>query len=134
MSNERWARVREIFQIALERDVAEWPALLTEACGEDAALRDEVESLLAAHRAAEGFLDDPEVRSLIGQRIGPYQVLQKLGSGGMGEVYLAVRADGELQLRVALKVLKPGLEAAEAIRRFRTERQILAALDHPNIA
>ncbi|HEX4966023.1 MAG TPA: serine/threonine-protein kinase, partial [Thermoanaerobaculia bacterium] len=72
--------------------------------------------------------------SLAGERIGPYQVVRRLGAGGMGVVYLALRADGELRRRVALKVLRPGLDSEEAVRRFRTERQILAALEHPNIA
>lgn len=139
MDHDRWQRIREIFQAALARDPGEWRVFIAEACGGDADLAAEVESLLAAHRAAEGFLagpqeDDPEAHSLVGQRIGPYQVAQKLGSGGMGVVYLAFRADREFQRRVALKVLKPGLDSAEVIRRFRTERQILAALDHPNIA
>ncbi|HEX9942133.1 MAG TPA: serine/threonine-protein kinase [Thermoanaerobaculia bacterium] len=139
MNGDRWQRVREIFQTALEHDAMEWPAVVAEACGGDADLRVEVESLLAAHRAAEDFLagpqgDDLEIRSLVGQRIGPYQVAQRLGSGGMGVVYLAFRADREYRRRVALKVLKPGLDSEEVIRRFRAERQILAALDHPNIA
>jgi len=71
---------------------------------------------------------------LQGQRIGPYRVLHRLGAGGMGAVYLAVRDDEEFQRRVALKVLKPGMDSEEILRRFRTERQILAALDHPHIA
>ena len=138
MEPDRWQRVREIFLTALACGPAERSALLAEVCGDDPDLGAEVASLLAAHDAAEDFLaispQEEEIAApLTGQRIGPYRVEQRLGRGGMGVVYLAYRADREFQQRVALKVLKPGLDSEEVIRRFRTERQILAALDHPNI-
>ncbi len=138
MQPDRWQRMRSILQAVLAAEPEERKERLAGLCGEDAELRAEIESLLGAHEEAVGFLsgpaEDSEPASLDGQRIGPYQVLKRLGAGGMGAVYLAVRADGEFQRRVALKVLKPGLDSEEVIRRFRTERQILAALDHPNIA
>ncbi len=139
MEPERWQRLREIFPVALAEPPGVRLERLAEICGEDTKLRSELESLLAAHEAAAGFLSGPEEgtleqASLPGERIGPYQVIQRLGAGGMGVVYLALRADGEFERRVALKVLKPGLDSEEVIHRFRTERQILAALEHPNIA
>ncbi len=76
----------------------------------------------------------PPLASLIGQRCGPYQIVREIGRGGMGTVYLAGRVDDEFKQRVALKVLRTGMEAEEILRRFRHERQILASLDHPNIA
>ncbi|HVF61389.1 MAG TPA: serine/threonine-protein kinase [Thermoanaerobaculia bacterium] len=143
MDAERWQRVRSLFAAAIEREPDEWPAWLKTACGEDLALREEVRSLLAAHREggsllpepsrAAGADEQPTLDPLVGQRLGPYEVLQRLGGGGMGVVYLAARVDGQFKKRVALKVLKPGMDSEEILRRFRTERQILAALDHPNI-
>jgi eukaryotic-like serine/threonine-protein kinase len=135
MDAERWQRVRTLFGAALERAPEDWPAWLEVECGEDTALQDEVLSLLAAHGETGDFLPElPAPDPQIGQRIGPYEVLQRLGGGGMGVVYLALRADGQFKKRVALKLLKPGMDSEEILRRFRTERQILAALDHPNIA
>jgi serine/threonine-protein kinase len=137
MDAERWQEVRSLFGAALERAPQEWPAWLDAACGGDAALRDEVRSLLAAHREGGSLLPEPGPPSadpLIGQQVGPYEVQQRLGGGGMGVVYLAARVDGQFRKRVALKVLKPGMDSEEILRRFRMERQILAALDHPNIA
>jgi eukaryotic-like serine/threonine-protein kinase len=136
---ERWQRLREVFPAALAIVPDERPARLAEVCGADAGLRAEVESLLAAHEAAAGFLSGPGEEelaeaSLDGERLGPYRIVNRLGAGGMGVVYLALRADGEFQQRVALKVVKPGLDSVEVIRRFLAERQILAALEHPNIA
>ena len=115
-------------------------------CGEDPALRADVETLLAVYKDADGFLEEPMIRRedgapqeasrdpFEGRKIGAYQVVRLLGRGGMGSVYLALRADDEFNQRVALKVLRPGMQSEEIVRRFRTERQILAALDHPNIA
>lgn len=137
MDAERWQQVRSLFGAALEHSPEEWPAWLDAACGGDTALRDEVQSLLDAHREGGSLLPEPGSSShdpLIGQQVGPYEVQQRLGGGGMGIVYLATRSDGQFRKRVALKVLKPGMDSEEILRRFRTERQILAALDHPNIA
>src|SRR5262249_33215504 len=122
--------------------------LLAAACANDNDLRAEVEKLLRGHEHASGLFEQPAMAAfargaevfevsandvLIGQQIGPYKVLREIGHGGMGQVYLAVRADDEYKKRVALKVVKRGMDTEEIIRRFRHERQILAGLDHPNI-
>ena len=103
---------------------------------DDAALRAEVESLLAAAEQAGDFLARPAVASAtaaaIGQQLGPYRLLRELGSGGMGVVYLAERVDGQYRQQVAVKLSRLGLDATQ--QRFQTERQILAQLQHANIA
>ena len=139
----RLARVRELFDGALEFEPHERHDYLKRASGGDTSLVFEVESLLEAlERGAEtwespvGSLlsgDGPEEERL-GQRIGPYEVTRLIGYGGMGAVYEGVRADDEFNRRVAIKLLRRGLEGDLAIRRFRYERQILANLNHPNIA
>lgn len=138
MESARWPEVRHAFEEALEHSPESWEGLLAEEYPDDSALRGEVANLLAFHRRTGDLLPAPPARELQalapGERVGPYRVVEPLGHGGMGMVYLAVRADAAYQKRVALKVLKPGLDTAEILRRFRTERQILAALDHPNIA
>ena len=78
--------------------------------------------------------DPPIAASIDDTRIGPYRLVRELGQGGMGTVYLAVRDDDAFRKRVALKILKRGMDTESIVRRFRTERQILAGLDHPNIA
>ena len=109
----------------------------------DAGLRSEVERLLAAHEMAGPFIQVPAASlaglgtvedSINGRRIGVYRVVGELGRGGMGAVYLAERADGQYEQRVALKLIKRGMDTEEVLDRFRAERQILASLDHPNIA
>ncbi|MDX1996442.1 MAG: serine/threonine-protein kinase [Thermoanaerobaculia bacterium] len=138
MSAETWQRVRAEYEAGLEvspETRAARLAALREA-GESE-LADEVGALWTAERAAGGFLERATVVEpdpVVGTSIGPYRVLHRLGAGGMGAVYLAARADGEFRRRVALKLLKPGMDSEEIQRRFRFERQILAALDHPNIA
>ncbi|HMV87150.1 MAG TPA: serine/threonine-protein kinase [Blastocatellia bacterium] len=136
-----WKRVRELFDAALERPAAERAAWLAQSCGGDEALQANVEQLLQAEGELEGFLDTPVLaqleeqptRELTGQRVGAYQVVRELGRGGMGVVYLAERADGEFHKQVAIKLLPTS--ADEQVRqRFRRERQILADLEHPNIA
>src|SRR5262249_17976674 len=107
------------------------------------ALRDEVEALLRASAQHGDLLDLPEngaatpetsgSSEAIGNRIGPYKLLQKLGEGGMGSVYLAEQED-PVQRRVALKIVKAGLGTAQVLARFEAERQALAVMDHPNIA
>ena len=130
-----------ILQAALESpSLQERAAYLDEACGGDPALRDEVESLIAAHLAAETFMDplaDPlwrEVRSeKEGDMIGRYKLLQQLGEGGFGTVFLAEQSE-PVKRQVALKVIKPGMDSREIIARFEAERQALALMDHPHIA
>ena len=141
--NRRRHDVERICQAALDRDPAARSAFLADACAGDDALRHEVESLLAQEGAAEDFMEAPasgtvaasvaERDSVIGQSIGPYQVVSWLGAGGMGEVYQA--RDTRLDRDVALKVL-PGSFAQESdwLARFRREAKLLASLNHPNIA
>jgi eukaryotic-like serine/threonine-protein kinase len=145
----------DLFHQALDRPETERSAFLA-AAGAEEELRREVEELLASHRRAEagdgaellatgwaaGAVDDPAAapspggdgEAEIGTRLGAYRLVAELGSGGMGVVYLAERDDGELERRVAVKLLPPGLGTAAALARFREERQILARLDHPDIA
>ena len=148
MTSERWKEVKEVFASALERQPEERSPFLEKACSGDDALRREVESLLASHQDAGEFIEspalstdtflptvvDPENASDIGRRVGAYRTVQEIGRGGMGSVYLAVRADDEFERRVAIKLIRRGMEIDFIIRRFRNERQILANLDHPYIA
>jgi serine/threonine-protein kinase len=149
-----WKRVNELLNAALERAPEARKAFLDDAC-DDEAIRDEVELLLAEMDAADdsGFLDQPvgahagalaqEAFDLDsdssappweGRRIGPFEVVRELGRGGMGAVYLAERVDGEFEQQVALKVIKRGMDTDHVLQRFYNERQILAQLEHPNIA
>lgn len=153
MKIERWQRLEEAFQAAMDAPPARRSALLDQHCAGDAELRAEVERLLAEASGAGSFLEAPAVEqitlapgdltagvftagadALIGQRIGAYRIDAEVGRGGMGTVYRAVREDGAFLQEVALKVVKRGLDAPELIDRFRRERQILALLNHPNIA
>jgi serine/threonine-protein kinase len=115
-------------------------AYLDEACGGDLALREEVGSLIAAHLAAETFMNtaaDPlwrEVRSeKEGDTIDRYKLLRQIGLGGFGTVYLAEQSE-PVKRQVALKIIKPGMDSREIIARFEAERQVLALMDHPHIA
>lgn len=140
------ADVGDLFAAALERPSAERSAFLDEVCGEEASLRSELESLLRAHARATGFLETPALLAITGdavvavplsrrdQRIGPYRLIEEVGIGGMGTVYLAERADGAFEQRVAVKLLRTGFSASELLRRFENERRILARLEHPHIA
>ncbi|MBW8877621.1 MAG: serine/threonine protein kinase [Acidobacteria bacterium] len=141
MTAERWGQVKAVLDGALETGPDERAAFVATACGGDSELRAEVESLLTYETESEGFIEEPLFGRFTGrsqgleagQRVGPYRVVREIGRGGMGAVYLAVRADEEFDRRVALKLVGLG-SAAEIVRRFRAERQILAHLDHPNIA
>jgi serine/threonine protein kinase len=154
MHAERWQRIERLCQAALEREPGEQPAFLDEVCAGDEALRREVESLLAQQKKAEKFLEAPAMEvaakklaeevdrsekarrenRLLGRRISHYRIVEKLASGGMGEVYRAVRADEQYEKQVAIKLVRAGLETEYILERFRTERQVLAGLEHPNIA
>jgi len=142
MDNEHFRKVNSLFDEALERPAGLRAAFLKEACGDDQALVDEVLALLAADMASQVLLDGvaasaidlPDDRLATGAEVGPYRIVERLGTGGMGDVYLADRADGHFDQRVAIKLIKRGMDSDEIVRRFSAERQILAHLEHPNIA
>ncbi len=139
MERDRIERIERICYRAMTSPAAERPALLDRLCGDDPELRHEVESLLTADERAGAFLDRPILQTLApppaaGSRIGPYQLQRVLGEGGMSVVFLAVRCDDEYRQRVALKIVGHGPATGGRLRRFRAERQILARLEHPNIA
>jgi len=145
MDSERWRRVDELFNAAIDLSAGQRPAYLHSACGDDSELRVEVESLLEADAQ-----DDPGFEQIIpqtaeavldltaplhaGDRVGAYRVVRPIGQGGMGAVFLAERADDEFESQAAIKVLRTGAFDTDIIARFRNERQILANLNHPNIA
>ncbi len=144
MSNDadRLRRLRALFDEALERPEAGREAWLAGRTDLDEATRSELRALLArgeetdprwtpvVRAGATGDADDP----LVGQRLGPYDVVRRIGLGGMGAVYEAVRADDQFKKRVAIKVVQSSLTSAVTLARFRRERQILANLQHKNIA
>ena len=143
MTPERWQEIRGVFDQAVAMGAEERGAFLDKVCGTDGELRQEVESLLASDdRAGTKFLNTPAVDlakpgrapSRVGRRIGAYNILEEIGHGGMGEVYRAGRADGQYEKEVAIKLVRGGYDTAVVLERFRHERQILASLDHPNIA
>jgi hypothetical protein len=92
---DRWQRAKELFGSALAREPAERSAFLAQACGGDETLREEIESLLAAHEEAGTTAGSSAKDSLSGRRIGPYQLMHRIGQGGMAMVYLATRADDQ---------------------------------------
>lgn len=139
--NDRLDKIIGIFDAASELEGAAREAFLATACDDDTALRAEVESLLREHDQAGAFLETPllpeltaPTPELAGRRVGPYELLRELGRGGMGVVYLARRTDDVYQKEVAVKLVWPHLQRTSAVRRFIQEREILARLDHPNIA
>jgi serine/threonine-protein kinase len=142
---ERWQRIQELFHQTLEREPPERDRFLAAACGDHADLEAEVRDLIAAGDGAGGRIeraihgtfelaaaDRGATRAKL--RIGPYQVLRQVGRGGMSTVYLAERADEHYRKRVAIKVVRRGMDTQDILSRLRRERQILAALDHPLIA
>jgi serine/threonine protein kinase len=145
MTPERYQKVVELFQAALELESEARRAFLEQTCDSDVELRQEVEAMLAADAKSDGFLDQPADdlaasamraganRSLIGNRLLGYEVVALLGAGGMGEVYLA--RDTKLKRDVALKVLAGAFARdPERMARFQREAEVLASLNHPNIA
>src|SRR5208282_5912975 len=156
MEPQHWQTVEEIFHAVMESEESQRSAVLDRACAGDEALRREVESLLRCDQRAGQILEKPAFEAvaevlaqerlradeaepasddkMIGARIAQYQIVAKLGAGGMGLVYRAVRADDQYQQQVAIKVVQGGGECSAIVRRFKNERQILAGLAHPNIA
>jgi serine/threonine-protein kinase len=152
LTRSRWTRIEEIFKQAVDLSARERDAYLDRACSDDPALREEVEALLDANEGAGDFLSEPAAtyatsglsdpepegpalaESLEGRVVGAYRILREIGRGGMGTVHLAERADGQFDQRVAVKILKRGMDSDEILRRFLQERQILARFQHPNIA
>src|SRR5881227_2966827 len=134
-------QARSLFLAALEREPQQWPAFLDEACGA-AGVRARVEDLLRAHQAMgsihaeRGGLAasvDLGLTERPGTLIGPYKLLEQIGEGGFGVVFLAEQTQ-PIRRKVALKVLKPGMDTRQVAARFEAERQALALMDHPNIA
>ncbi|MBI2689128.1 MAG: protein kinase [Acidobacteria bacterium] len=144
MTPERYSQVKSLFQLVLEQQPAQRPDFLERACGADRQLYDQVRELLRSDSTSESFLEKPaitpiskvlaDMQETMPSRIGPYAVHKLLGSGGMGAVYLASRADKTYDKQVAIKVIHKGMESDRILQRFRRERQIVASLDHPNIA
>src|SRR5262245_50974898 len=134
-----------LFTAALERPPGpERTAYLDGACGGDAALRAEVEALLAVSARAGGFLegavkdaertvDLPQAAEASGTVVGPYKLVEQIGEGGMGSVWMAQQTEPVKRL-VAVKLIKPGMDSKQVLARFEAERQALAMMDHPNIA
>jgi non-specific serine/threonine protein kinase/serine/threonine-protein kinase len=144
MTPERWLRIKALFSAALEVPESERAALLALESNGDASLIEEVVSLLASHDAPGEFLRAPApelsasvyaaLDDHVGERIGAYRVVGTLGAGGMGDVFRAVRDDDQYRAEVAIKLMRADVRDPLAEQRFRNERQILAKLDHRNIA
>jgi eukaryotic-like serine/threonine-protein kinase len=160
VSMDRGQQVEEIFHRVVRREPGERAAYLAKACAGDPTLMAEVQPLLEAYENSTDFLEKPlpstldkafideqksgliraEEEALVGQRIGPWKLVRKIAAGGMGTVYLASRDDGQYQRQAAIKLIRPGMRFDEPqhrrkiIRQFRDEQQLLADLDHPNIA
>src|SRR5438874_1952441 len=141
MNPERHQRVMEILGQALERNGEGHEAWLSEICAGDEALRADVRRLLGRQKQAAEFMEESPLaaaagtqesngRSIIGEHIGLYKIISEIGRGGMGAVYLAERDDQPFTRRVALKLIKRGMDTDFVVQRFRNERQILASLDH----
>lgn len=146
MNPARWQEIKSTFDEVLKLEPSLRSRFIQNLAVTDEDLRQRVESLLAEHEHdSNPFLGDPAAGLSIfgdlvgtdpwlGKQIGPYELVRELGSGGMGEVYLARRVDAEFDQTVAIKLIRGGQESAAVISRFKAERQILAGLDHPNIA
>jgi len=138
MSSDKWRQVKEIFGRAIDLPTSQRDEYLREACGGDPELIAEVESLLKSYSTTAGVTANaskPVCASefVEGRTLGSYRILREIGHGGMATVYLATRADDAFQKRVAIKIVDALVASPDLVRRFRTERQALALLDHPNI-
>ncbi|MCC7309360.1 MAG: protein kinase [Acidobacteria bacterium] len=161
MSPERWQKIEAVFQAAVDLPKHQRSSFVRTECGTDDRLRLEIERLLASDESADEFIESPvwtdssflntnakreisdsvensfngdDRDNYLGRMIGAYRLTAEVGRGGMGAVYLAERADGEFDQRVAIKLIKRGMDSDFIIRRFRHERQILASFEHPFIA
>lgn len=162
MKPERWQQIEKVFQAAIDLEGEDREKYIAENCGDDLELKSEVQKLLKDLNSAGSFIENPvwtdsffvdssakkvisdsfedlkedknQIDQLIGCRVGVYKLVETIGHGGMGAVYLAERADGEFQQKVAIKLIKRGMDSDFIIKRFRHERQILASFEHPHIA
>jgi serine/threonine protein kinase/tetratricopeptide (TPR) repeat protein len=147
MLPQRWDEIKNKLDAVLALEPARRSAYLDELASSDPEMYRELESLIASHeRAGTDFLKPPSLAALpdqsapnqrhpmIGRRLGTYEVVAQIGAGGMGEVYRAFRADDQYRKQVAIKLVRAGQDSEFVIRRFKNERQILASLDHSNIA
>ncbi|MGH7469943.1 MAG: serine/threonine protein kinase, partial [Longimicrobiales bacterium] len=143
MNAERWQRIESILARALETTGTARMRLVLAECGDDVELRRDIESLLAEHERAPDYLETPplwlsgpedDAADALPERIGDYRIIRRIGRGGMGQVYLAEREAHDFRQQVALKVIRRGMDTADLLARFRLERQILASLNHVNIA
>jgi serine/threonine protein kinase len=146
MTPEEWHKIKEVLETALELEQNAREHFLDSACVGEGSIRREVESLLESHDEDAQFLEHPAAidatdliagtatPNWIGRRLGPYELLEEVGEGGMGAVYRAVRADGMYDKQVAVKLIRSNLSTGFFVTRFQNERQILASLEHPNIA
>src|SRR6516162_2002707 len=135
--------VQAVFLAAVDQPLPDRAALLDRECGTDAELRQRVEALLSAHDKADSFLESPAGGMGVtideplsegpGTIIGPYKLLQQIGEGGMGTVFMAEQTQ-PVHRKVALKIINPGMDSRQVIARFEAERQALAMMDHVNIA
>ena len=142
MDSTKWQQIKDMFNVAIDLPEDKRATFLSKY---DEKLRLEVEKLFKANEDAEDFIaesamaeiglvEENQTDNLIGKRIDSYEILEELGQGGMGTVYLASRADGEFEQKVALKLINRGMDTNAVLKRFMLERQILARLEHPNIA
>jgi serine/threonine protein kinase len=148
MTPAQWAQIRTIFEDAIEQPAETRSSFVEKRCAGDRELVREVESLLVSHEQSSEFMASPAAdlarafapaNDLSGEaprftEVGPYHLERRIGRGGMGSVWLASRNDQAYQRKVAIKMVKRGMDTAEILRQFRRERQVLAGLDHPNIA
>ncbi len=152
MTDAHWVRIKNLFEDAIEQPPEALEAWLDANCADDDAVRRQLESLLAAHRAAGEFIETPAIAAIgaaravadalaphvrtamTGRRLGPYRIVGELARGGMGVVYLGERDDATFRRQVAIKMMSSGLAHPALVGRFDAERGILASLEHPNIA
>ncbi|HEX9639489.1 MAG TPA: serine/threonine-protein kinase [Acidobacteriota bacterium] len=147
---DRWRALEAALEAVLQASPEQRPEVLSRVCGDDHDLRREIDSMLAAYRAGDDFLElpaeafaaplietiaeEPEGADDRDRIVGRYRLVEEIGHGGMGTVWLAERADGQFDQRVAIKFVKRGMDSDGILARFRRERQILARLEHANIA